>query len=157
MFLQCFYRVDTSTADERFFNNPDYGTTVLSEPHQYSLDGPHDTPLSSGTQPPDAIYDAVTEASDVKDHVQEVGGVGLYSTYDVIATEENISTNCKDGNHTVKEEAAPYEVASCSVVARTHRESNHAEEGKAALYSTIVEPQNISISTDAVEYSKLHH
>ena len=77
----------------------------------------------------------------------------LYSTYDVITT-ENISTDRKDGDN---KEAAPYKVASCSVAARTQRESNHAKEGKAALYSTIVEPQNISISTDAVEYSKLHH
>ena len=86
-----------------------------------------------------------------------MGGVGLYSTYDVIATEENISTDHKDGDNTEKEEVTLYEVASCSMVARTQRESNHAEEGKAALYSTIVEPQNVSISTDTVEYSKLHH
>ena len=40
------------------------------------------------------------------------------------------------------------------VVARAQRESNHAEEGKVVL---IVEPQNVSISTDAVEYLKLCH
>ena len=74
------------------------------------------------------------ETSDGKDHVQEVGGVGLYSTYDVIAIEENISI---DWGQQEKEEATPYEVASCSVVARIQRESNHAEEEKVALYSTI--------------------
>ena len=83
--------------------------------------------------------------------MQEVGGVGLYSTYDVITTEPK---DCKDGDNTEKEEVTPYKVASCSVIGMTN---NHAEEGKAALYSTIVESQNVSISTDAVEYSNLCH
>ena len=55
--------------------------------------------LPTPLQPPDAIYDAVTETSDGKDHIPEVGWVGLYSTYDVIITDENISIDHRDEYH----------------------------------------------------------
>ena len=122
-----FCRNNNGTDDERFFNNPNYDTVILSEPHQYSLDGPQDTPFSSGTQPPDATYDAT---SDEKDHVQEVRGVGLYSTYDVI-TIENIDHRDEDNT----EEAA--------VVAKFQKEGVHKEEEEAALYSVVTKPQDI--------------
>ena len=126
-----FCRDNSGTDHGRFFNNPNYDTTLLSE-HKYSLYGPRDTPLSSGAQPPDAIYDAVTETSDGKDHTQEVGGVGLYSTYDVITTD----IDHRDENNT--EEAAPY-----LVVAKSQKEGDHTEEEEAALYSVVTEPQDI--------------
>ena len=127
-----------------------------SEAHQYSLNGPRDTPLYSGGQSPDPIYDAVTETSDGKDHMQEVGGVGLYSTYDVITTEENISIDHRDEDNT--EEAAPYlvvaksqkegdhteeEAAPYLVVAKSQNEGDHTEEEETALYSVVTEPQDI--------------
>ena len=108
--------------------------------------------------------------------MQEVGGVGLYSTYDVIATEENIYIDHRDRYH--KEgEVAPYEAPPYSVVTKTQRESNHIDEGRGALCSVVAKPQRESVqtdealylnpaiaepqhtptSTDAVEYSKLHH
>ena len=154
-----FCRDNSGTDHGRFFNNPNYDTVVPSEPHQYSLDGPRDTPLSSGAQSPDAIYDAVTETSD---DMQEVGGARLYSTYDVITTdidhrdEDNteeaapylvVAKSQKEGDHTEEEEAAPY-----LVVAKS---GDHTEEEEAAIYSVVTEPQDISIISE--EYSKLHH
>ena len=133
-----------------------------SEPHQYSLDGPRDTALSSEAQSPDAIYDAVTETSD---DMQEVGGARLYSTYDVITTdidhrnEDNteeaapylvVAKSQKEGDHTEEEEAAPY-----LVVAKSQKEGDHTEEEEAALYSVVTEPQDILIVPE--EYSKLCH
>ena len=76
--------------------------------------------------------------------MQKVGGVGLYSTYDVITTD----IDHRDEDNT--EEAAPY-----LVVAKSQKEGDHTEEEEAALYSVVTEPQDISIIPE--EYSKLHH
>ena len=50
----------------------------------YNLNGLQDTPPPSRAQPPDFISDAVTEAADWKDNIQEVGGHRTVSLFVVV-------------------------------------------------------------------------
>ena len=61
----------------------------------YSLDGLQAFLLGPNHQTP---LGAITETSDGKDHVQEVGGVGLYSTYDAITIIRMETTQRKRDN-----------------------------------------------------------
>ena len=129
-------------------------TTALDPSNQYSLNGPQDM-LSQY----DSTYNVITETSDGKDYIQEVGGVGPHPTYDVITT-ENISIDHGEDDHT--EGKAPL----YSVIAEAQRKGEETEEGKPTIYSVVVEPKKEGEHTDegemvdtptSTEYSKLHY
>ena len=104
----------------------------------------------------DSTYNVVTETSDGKDYIQEVGGIGPHPTYDVITT-ENISINHGEDDCT-EEEAPPY------FIAKTQREGDETEERKTEIYSVVAKLKKEGEHTDegkivdtSTEYSKLHY